>query len=334
MKLNLLKHLAVIAMLASLMIVSLAGTGARAQSWVFVGTSGDGSLSDVLASTVFDLDATQTASYPGTGTTWANLVTAPADGSDQTAYDFLTGDGATSTTYPTFNGTAGSAAAYWSFDGGDRFDLKSGANTTFLKNLHKTTGGPDFWIAFTFNASDNTYGNAAIFATSTGFAAGGEGILARLTSAENVGLTQSGTSNAGQLASAAASLAGGDYIILLSHSHASNVSKIWINSSTGTEDAHTFSTSTTDPANPAKIGAETDLGLLIDAEKRLYSLAMGNEYLDDTKAGLIITTLEARHGRDYAKNNDYDPTKERNLYVSNDNWLIEPRRIVIGGKHG
>src|SRR5574343_994393 len=107
--------------------------------------SGDGSLSDVIASAVFDLDATQAASYPGSGTTWSNLVTAPADGSAQTAYDFYRGDGSTSTTYPTFNGTPGSAAAYWSFDGGDLFDLKSGANTTFLKNAHKSAGGGIGW---------------------------------------------------------------------------------------------------------------------------------------------------------------------------------------------
>jgi hypothetical protein len=38
----------------------------------------------------------------------------------------------------------------------------------------------------------------------------------------------------------------------------------------------------------------------MNSEQRLYSLAMGNEYLDDTKAAAIIAALEARHGRAYA----------------------------------
>ena len=74
-----------------------------------------GSLSDVVDSAVFDIDATQSASYGGTGTTWSNLVASPADGAAQSAYDFQLGDGADSSTYPTFTGTVGDAAAYFMF---------------------------------------------------------------------------------------------------------------------------------------------------------------------------------------------------------------------------
>ena len=262
-------------------------------------TSGDGSLADVLASAVFDLDATQSASYPGTGTTWANLVTAPADGSAQTDYDFFTGDGVTSTTYPAFNGAAGDPGAYWSFDGGDNFRLKSGVNPSFLNNLHKTTGGQDFWIAVTFNALDITYGNYVAFATGSAFAAGGEGILMRLNSLESLQHVQAGTSGTSAYASASASLGAGTHIIIISHSHASNLSTYWINSATGVEAAHTYSTSTVNPANPARIASLTDNTSALSAEKRIYSVAGGNEYLDNTKAAAIIAALEARHARDY-----------------------------------
>jgi hypothetical protein len=88
---------------------------------------------------VFELDAGLSASYGGSGQTWANIVTAPADGSGQTAYDFYRG--ATSGSEgsdPTFNGSAGanSTNEYFSFDGGDYLTLAAG-NTTFLNSLHK-----------------------------------------------------------------------------------------------------------------------------------------------------------------------------------------------------
>lgn len=133
-------------------------------------------LDGVLASTVCDLDATIAASYGGSGTTWANLVTAPADGSAQTAYDFYLGNGSTGTTYPAFNASSGSAAAYWSVDGGDYFSLKSGANTSFLNSLHKTTGGSDWWIAMALKYVTNSTGQ--YFSTARTGTAGQTGIQA------------------------------------------------------------------------------------------------------------------------------------------------------------
>jgi hypothetical protein len=129
------------------------GYGLRRTQMNISGTPASSYLDGVLASTVFDLDATIAASYPGSGLTWANLAT-PADGAAKTAYDFFLGDGVTATTYPAFSGSAGNSAAYWSFDGGDYFDLKSGANTAFLRDAHKTTGGSDFWIAMAYRPVD------------------------------------------------------------------------------------------------------------------------------------------------------------------------------------
>lgn len=82
------------------------------------------------------LDAGNSASYPGSGTTWANVWPTPADGSAQTDYDTTQGDGSTSSTYPTFTGSVGSTSAYWAFDGGDYF-RRTAANTTFLNSMSK-----------------------------------------------------------------------------------------------------------------------------------------------------------------------------------------------------
>jgi len=104
----------------------------------------------VTRGAVFYLDAGVSASYSGSGTTWANLITSPADSSAQTDNDFKTGDGSTSSTYPTFNGPVGSHAAYWSFDGGDNFRLKSGTNTTFMNSLSKNGATFTAWAVVRF----------------------------------------------------------------------------------------------------------------------------------------------------------------------------------------
>jgi hypothetical protein len=67
-----------------------------------------------------------------------------------------------------------------------------------------------------------------------------------------------------------------------------------VDTGTGTEVASTFSTTTSDASVFAKLFFSTQ------AENRMYSLAMGNEYLDNTKAAAIIAALNTRHGRTYA----------------------------------
>ncbi len=253
-----------------------------------------GSLSDVIASAVFDLDVTQAASYSGSGTTWSNLVAAPADGSAQTAYDFYTGDGSTSATYPTFNGSAGNSAAYWSFDGGDYFDLKSGANTAFLRNAHKTTGGSDFWIAMAYRPVDGGV-TQGLFTTMDGTAVAG--FRTEQLGSELIQLVQRGPTttqtNGGYVTP------GADTLYIASHSHATNKTTHWRNSLTGSSVSHTFSTTTTDATRAARIGQRTTGNSPLLSGNRLYAVAMGNEYLDNAKAAAIIAALEARHNRDY-----------------------------------
>lgn len=84
---------------------------------------------------VWDLDATQSASYSGSGTTWHNLVTNPADGSSQSTYDF------TIHGTPTFTGGAGTSGAYFAMDGASYFEI-AGGNTQFIKDMHKVFPDP------------------------------------------------------------------------------------------------------------------------------------------------------------------------------------------------
>ena len=259
-------------------------------------------LDGVLASAVIDLDATIAASYPGSGTTWANLVTAPADGSAPSAYDFLLGDGVTAATYPVFTGIAGDAASLWRFEGADYFRIKSGTNTSFINNLHKTTGGQDFWIAVAFKRDDNTWASQYLFSTlSTSDVYTGIDLL--VSSSETVVLYQRNNSaniTATIPNSAFTATVTAPNLVIMSHSHSTNTTRYWVNSATGANLAHTFLTTTADAARPATIGVNGNLTSNFLSETSMYSFAMGNEYLDDTKAAAIIAHLEARHGRNYA----------------------------------
>ena len=263
------------------------------------GAAASAYLDGVLASTVFDLDATIAASYPGSGTTWANLAVTPADGQSPSAYDFLLGDGVTGTTYPVFTGSAGNPAALWRLEGSDYFRIKSGANTSFLDNLHKTTGGQDFWMALAFKRDDATWAMGNLFSTLS-ITGTFTGIELLLTSTETLALYQRNNST-----SSIGTIPGGTLatttpnIVIFSHSHSANNTRYWANSVMGADLAHTFGTTTAAAAQPATIGVNGNLTSNLVAETSLYSFAMGNEYLDNTKAAAIIAHLEARHGRDY-----------------------------------
>ncbi|MBU0800813.1 MAG: hypothetical protein KKA05_07385, partial [Alphaproteobacteria bacterium] len=247
---------------------------------------GPADLATVLASTVFDLDATITDSYAGTGTVWHNMIISPADGAAQTDYDFYRGNGASSNTYPTFNGSAGSAAAYWSCDGGDYFALQSGTNTAFLNNLHKTTGGTDWWFAFTTRQPD---GPARIFfATAEGATQNGIRLLSTTTELLTSGQGNGATFNN---ATGPAFPVDTDNIVIISHSHSIGKTRFWLNSATATEVTQAYNTTIANPANPAVIGAETDFGSPMINGSRIYSVAMGNEFLDNTQVAALIAHM-------------------------------------------
>lgn len=118
------------------------------------------------------LDAANAASWSGSGA-WANIVASPADGADQTDYDFNPAGGGNA---PTFNGTVGggSSAEYWALDGADFFGLPGIAAdmTAFLKGLHKAgskftieiwmlwTGTESFGICPLFDSGTSDQGGA------------------------------------------------------------------------------------------------------------------------------------------------------------------------------
>ncbi len=258
-------------------------------------------ISTIIASSVMDLDATISASYPGTGQTWSNLVPAPADGSAKTAYDYFLGASGTPTTDdPTFNGTAGVPSAYWSFDGADYFKIKSGTNTTFLNSLHKTTGGSDWWMACPCRFPALGANISTFFSTRTS----GNGL--------NVGsVTNAGSAYLRLLQASAGSTAVADSsteaiftayatnnLVVISYNNATSTVAWAVNSNTFTTETLTYVVTTTD-AVAMLIGATAVPNQMFINGSFMYGFSMGNEYLNNTKLAMIRSFYQRRHARTY-----------------------------------
>lgn len=249
-----------------------------------------GGLVGLPSSAVFDVDATQAASYGGSGQTWANLV---AD----TTHDWRLGASSSpSTDDPTFTGSAGSPSAYFALDGGDWFTLASGTNTTFIEALHKTTGGTDWWLAIAgqFVSSASIQG---FFGTSNATTVRGVYVA---TNASNQIQTAVRGDTANVITSAAAlpALTNGEDFLYIVSIGSSGVRQ-WLDSRTKIEASFTKNTSTGAAGGAVSLGARMGGSRMVNGT-RIYACSMGNAYIDDAQAAQIISTYNARHGRTYA----------------------------------
>lgn len=249
-------------------------------------------MGDVLASTVMDIDATMGASYTSSQT-WANIETTPADSAAQSAYDVYLGTTSSSQTNdPTFTNTADTYPAYFNFDGGDVLTL-AGSNTAFLDALHKTTGGTDWWIAMPFRYVSGTQ---YLFGTASGAPLNG---IAAFISSNKITVRQAGGSSVDKQLSPTLSSAT-NYLFIISYNASLAKYTYWLNTRAGTDEAVTFVTATNNAAHSLNISSLDGSSLPLINGSRLYGFSMGNEHLDDTKAGAIIDQYNARHRRLYA----------------------------------
>jgi hypothetical protein len=262
------------------------------------GYASDISLTGIVSSCVFDLDATIAASYGGSGQVWSNLAPSPADGAAQTDYDFHLGADNTATTDdPAFNGIPGNPAAYFSFDGGDRFSLKSGSNTAFLNNLHKTTGGADWTCVAALYTNNVSVANPIM---NTQNASTDPGLRCQINASEFPSHSQRGsTATVTADSNPAAIPTGMPVIAAFAHKHSNNKTKIWVNSATGTELDHPYNTTTASAAKPMTIGW-MPTNRSAENGMRLYAISMFNAYLSNAEVAAVIAAYNARHGRTYA----------------------------------
>ncbi len=260
--------------------------------------SADPSLQGVVPSCVFDLDATMADSYPGSGTTWHNLCTAPADGAAQSAYNVTRGAASGSASFmPSFVGTAGSAGAYFALDGTQCFSLL--ANTPFLNSLHRTnTSVPQAgFIAFRYIESAVTQHIIA-----TNFSTTTIGSRLVLPPGNKINLHQRGDSGNASSISAGALSNGQDCIVGWSCTSDGSAVRFWVNSTYCETISRTPNASTTTTANsPLRIGTSgnTTSGAALASGTRIYAVSMFNGYLNNTQATKIMAAYKDRHGRSY-----------------------------------
>lgn len=259
----------------------------------------DGSLRDVIFSAVMDLDATKSASYTS-GQTFANLVSAPNDGSTKTNNDFYRGTNSSVTTAdPTFNGSAGSASAYFSFDGGDSFKLVSAtiADTPTFTTMHRTDKEWFFTIAFRTPSSFNT--NQEFFSTRTST---GNGVYVGYNNSTNNIFVNQNIGGTAVIANFPFTLATStDYVITITFDMARGHGRCAVNENAVIEVesvAFTASTSGNAGATPALMSRSNNTNNWPNTT-RLYAVGVGNAFLDAAAMQDIHDEYETRHSRTY-----------------------------------
>jgi hypothetical protein len=249
---------------------------------------------------VIDLDATLTASYPGTGQTWSNIIASPADGAGQTDYDMVRGSSSSaSTDDPAFNGTANDPAAYWSFDGGDYLSLASGTNTSFLNGLHKTTGGSPVTIIIAFKAPSSYNATGAFFATGT--ASSAEGLEMRITSgAANQMIQRAASTNGISTPFTATPSTAAVHLMAMAFDYGTTSLKTALDARSFTSKTLTLHTTSASASNALKIGASGSAGDLLPNTTQIFGFYTFNKMLSDSELSGVIDVLNSRHNRTYA----------------------------------
>lgn len=254
------------------------------------------SLDYIVPNVEFHCEVTVAASYPGSGNVIDNLVAAPQSGAAQADYD-LTKAGAGNFT---FVGSAGDPGAYINITGDASCRFGVAANTTWLKNLGKTTGGQDFCLIWAGKFQQND-ANQIFLGTQN--AASEIGIGLTSASTENLSLRQQGDSAAtntnlpnGTLVDAT------DYLIGASHGHTANTtgqSRLWLNTDTATQANHVMNTTTTDPVRLFAACAGGNSGSAMPADTRFKTVAGISGYMDNTTWAKITAYFEYLHAINY-----------------------------------
>ena len=253
-------------------------------------------LSALLASTIYDLDATLAASYGGSGQTWSNLIASPADGALQTDYDYTLGFSASpSTDDPTFTGTADDANAHFSFDGGDRMVFTNGL-PDFFKKFHRTDTAQDWTMVFAGKLPPS--GSSFPFIRTGNSTAGAQGmqIAWQYSGVPRILLTQYGDAASSNFIETADIPSYGDEFVMgIAYNHTAGEITIWANSSAGTRTSFTFNAATADAATNVLFytTAFPANGSIIRAASAF------NAKLSDADFAAVAGHYELRHNRSY-----------------------------------
>ena len=259
------------------------------------GGGSDGSLGDTVASCVWDLDATISDSYDGSSQTWYNLRATPADGESQSQYNYYRGASSSSSTDdPTFTGSAGSSSAYFALDSGDFFTPVSATIPTFVKNLHKTTGGSTATIILCMQTGASGY----FWGTGPSSPGSVHGIYFYKNGSTGLLVDQFGTSAYGRT-STTITAHSTPVLLAVAFDYTNDIFKVASNARTFSTTTIVKVTSTTDATNTMKIGAN-GASAKTGGSFRLYGCYGFNTVLTNAELDDLVDVLNTRHGRTYA----------------------------------
>lgn len=263
--------------------------------------AGDVSLQAILASCVFDMDATIESCYAGTGQTFANICEVPADGSGTSDSNLFLGASVAETTDdPAFTGTAGDSGAYFAMDGGDFFELQLGAATQpdFFKNLARTDQLSGWALAFAIK-TPAALGTTYLFDQATANA-NNVGLTVRFLSGGRVDVFQSKGSSpqASYIGSNGMVTADTDTLIIITHNKSTNSLVAYING-TKTTGTLTFNTCAADPSLDTVFMALNTGSTPAPNGTRVYAVSGFASFFSDEDAAALKAAYDARHGRTY-----------------------------------
>lgn len=263
-------------------------------------------LQGAIASNLMDLTCADTASYIGTGQTWHNLTTAPADGAAQTAYDFFLGtNGSSEASDPTFNGTPGAQAAFFSVAGAQWFTLANG-NTAFINNMHKTTGGNPWSFAMLVNMPSRASatvpwalcGSQGVGNTTDGFGLRNGDASTNVNKMTITCSTTSGGFTAAGTLSSISDISNGTYkLIVCTYNPISGKAiKGYSGNNTPFTGSVSFYSSVNNPTDSFQIFAQGGGQLPCGAGSKVVSISLFNTILTDAEVAILEAFYTTRHG--------------------------------------
>lgn len=261
------------------------------------GGGGSGSIQDIVAEAVFDLDATQSASYGGSGQTWANLVPNPHDGSTQTAWDVTLGTSSSAASDdPTFTGTAGTSGAYFAYDGGDMLSILS--MPQYMREMHRTTA--QFTMGFCLNVAAS---NQGLIGTGNGVSAGTGLAWLYQPTVPRVLLQVWGANDFSNNIISVTGTATGDLCLIIAVDAVNGTAKVFKN---GTKFTGTYAGRGTSSSNRAdayltsRYGSSgTTPSFPLTSGSRCRSIFLIDKYVTDIEAGNLLVEMNLRHGSIY-----------------------------------
>lgn len=255
---------------------------------------GDGSMKDIVASCVCDFDANVAATFDNlSGSSfdgWLNLVTSPADGASQSAYNLQNGNGSGSNVM-IFGGTIGSGG-YISVNNNDDYlqQISEPSTTPALANAHLNSTATKKGYAFAFRLSpaqgqDDFFGNVPATGTV------GNGFKVYMASNERIGVAfQKSTSGATYNTLLTGILvANTDYLLIGTWDGETNTMTHYLN---GIE----VSTGTAGLVGDGESTTKFKLGMTMDATTNIYHFSFYDDFLTSTDAANIKAEIESRSG--------------------------------------